>query len=67
MKCSRCGYIARSLPGMSEHYRKKHPAAMKVRAPRSTGAARGHVAWGGASVKDGVYHPVGCRCAGCRT
>lgn len=32
MKCSKCGYNARTIKAMGEHYRKKHPRSMKKKA-----------------------------------
>lgn len=35
MKCSKCGHRCNTIAAMSKHYRQKHPAAMKRKAPRS--------------------------------
>lgn len=33
--CKKCSYEARSIKAMGEHYRKKHPQAMKRKATKS--------------------------------
>lgn len=44
VKCRICGYRANSIKGMGEHYRRKHPSAMKrtkrPRPPRTAAEGR---------------------------
>jgi len=45
MRCKICGYRARTFVGMTKHYRKKHPEAMKRRKkqiPEAHISASGH-------------------------
>jgi DNA-directed RNA polymerase subunit M/transcription elongation factor TFIIS len=40
MKCSRCGARARDIKGMGAHVRRKHPSALKHKAPHHRGSRR---------------------------
>lgn len=73
MKCGKCGKRANTIKAMGAHYRKKHAASMKRRTPRSPtrreprSVSTPHVSSSDSGErKGGVYHPVGCRCEGCK-